>query len=207
LSPAARRPAAITLAVCALIAIVIGALVWHTSGAGRIDRAVDSWIQDGLGSHLRALELVHDLGEPVQVTIITTVIAVSCLAARRLNGALLAVVSVPAAAALTEAAKHVVRHTLGGYPDYPSGHTTVVFAMAVSIAVLLVSPRSGRPPIAVRAAIVVIVGLAGCAVGVAMIGLNFHYFSDTIGGAAVGTGVVLAATFLLDSHRMRERLS
>ncbi|HEY2507392.1 MAG TPA: phosphatase PAP2 family protein [Streptosporangiaceae bacterium] len=203
LSLPARRPAAITLAGCAVIAIVIAALVAHTSGPDAVDRAVDSWIRGGLSAHARILGLVHDLGETVQATIITAAIAVASLAARRLNGAILVVVSVPLAVVLTEVAKHLVRHTLGGYPDYPSGHTTVLFAMATSIAILLVSPPHRRPPAAARVTLVVIASLVGCAVGVAMIGLGFHYFTDTVGGAAVGTGVVLAMTFLLDSRRIR----
>jgi membrane-associated phospholipid phosphatase len=45
--------------------------------------------------------------------------------------------------------------------------------------------------------------VVSCLVGMAMIGLDFHYFTDTIGGAAVGTGTVLGAAFLLDVDRIR----
>jgi membrane-associated phospholipid phosphatase len=39
-----------------------------------------------------------------------------------------------------------------------------------------------------------------------MIGLDFHYFTDTIGGAAVGIGVVLGTAFLLDVAVVRRWL-
>ena len=42
-----------------------------------------------------------------------------------------------------------------------------------------------------------------CAVAVATIALNFHYFTDTVAGAALAVGVVLAATFPLDGARFR----
>jgi membrane-associated phospholipid phosphatase len=40
--------------------------------------------------------------------------------------------------------------------------------------------------------------LAACAVAVALVGLGHHYFTDTVGGAAVGTAVVLATALVLD---------
>ncbi len=50
------------------------------------------------------------------------------------------------------------------------------------------------------------------AVAVAVIGLEFHYFTDTVGGAAVGIGTVLLTAIILDFlssglQRSRERRS
>jgi membrane-associated phospholipid phosphatase len=36
------------------------------------------------------------------------------------------------------------------------------------------------------------------AVALALVGKGAHYFTDTVGGAAVGTAVVLATAFFLD---------
>jgi membrane-associated phospholipid phosphatase len=36
------------------------------------------------------------------------------------------------------------------------------------------------------------------AVAVALVGRHAHYFTDTVGGAAVGTAVVLVTAFFLD---------
>lgn len=202
----ARRPAALVMAVCAAVTVVLGALYWHSSRPGFPNQAIDSWLTRHLSGHTRALILVHDLGQPVQVAIIGLVIALACLAFRRINGALLTVISLPLAAVLTEKVlKPLFDHRLGGSPDYPSGHTCATFALATIITVLLLNPASSRPRPAVRIAVVVIAALAGCAVGVAMIGLGFHYFTDTIGGAAVGIGVVLATAFGIDMLETRRR--
>jgi membrane-associated phospholipid phosphatase len=206
-SAGARRPAAVIIAVCALVTLVIGIIYWHSSQPGSLNRSVDSWVRAGIGMHMRALILVHDLGQPVQVTIIAIVIAIACLTARRINGALLTIISLPLAEVLTEKLlKPLFDRTLGGAPDYPSGHTCATFALATVLAVLLLNQASKRPGRFWRIAIVVVGFLAGCAVGVAMIGLGFHYFTDTIGGAAVGVGVVLAIAFLLDLPGTRRLL-
>jgi uncharacterized membrane protein len=44
--------------------------------------------------------------------------------------------------------------------------------------------------------------VAACAVtvlvAVGVVGLRWHYFTDTVGGVALGTGTVLALAFLID---------
>ena len=40
--------------------------------------------------------------------------------------------------------------------------------------------------------------LLACVVSTAMIALGFHYFTDTIAGAAVGAGTVVATALVLD---------
>jgi membrane-associated phospholipid phosphatase len=40
--------------------------------------------------------------------------------------------------------------------------------------------------------------LAAVAVAVALVGLGQHYFTDTVGGAAVGTAVTLGIALILD---------
>jgi undecaprenyl-diphosphatase len=194
----ARRPTAAVLAACVLITLVIGILVAHQSRADSLDRTVDSWIRSGLAGHGRTLFTIHHLGESVSIVILTLAVIIGCLAARRINGALLALISVPLAIVLIEVLKPLFHRTLDGFAVYPSGHTGSVFAVAAVVAVLLIDPARGKISTAARIAIVAVMFLVGCAVGVAMIGLNFHYFSDTIGGAAVGVGTVLATTFLLD---------
>jgi membrane-associated phospholipid phosphatase len=79
----------------------------------------------------------------------------------------------------------VGRHlsALGG-DSYPSG--TVTAAAALVTVIVLAVPVLLRP----------IAGLAGLgvigAVGVAVVGMRWHYPTDAVGGACVGVGVVLA---------------
>lgn len=73
-----------------------------------------------------------------------------------------------------------VRETIGGF-GFPSGHTTMAFALAASLHPVL--PRSLRP-----------VGwlLAGT-VGVARLHVGVHWPADVVGGAALGTAIGTSA--------------
>jgi membrane-associated phospholipid phosphatase len=70
---------------------------------------------------------------------------------------------------------------------------------------LLVPPRSARAR-ALRAAILVGVFALAVVVAVGVIGLRWHYFTDTLAGAAVGTGTVCGLALLLDLAALRRWL-
>jgi len=40
--------------------------------------------------------------------------------------------------------------------------------------------------------------LTACAVALAVIGVNWHYFTDTLAGAAVGVGTVVGVSLAID---------
>ncbi len=203
----ARRPAALIAACCLVLTLVLGVLTAHSSRPGRVDATVDSWIQRTFGVHHGIMLLLEDVGKPAEVTILTLVIVLVCLAARRVNGAVLTAVSAVEFAVLTEfVVKPAVGRTLGGYLVYPSGHTGAAFTLATVIVVLLLNPSRRELSRPVKVAVAAGVALVGSAVAVAMISLHAHYFTDTIGGAALAIGVVLTTTFLLDTVRLRRRL-
>jgi membrane-associated phospholipid phosphatase len=208
LPAAARRPAAIVALCCLVLVVTLGFLFAHQGQGHAIDHAVDSWV---MGLHIRSgtLESISRLGGLPAMTVMTGALAVACLVVRRLSGALLAVIGVLIALGLTEDVLKPLVHrtiTVRHYLTYPSGHTTALFALSTALAVVLLSPRSGRPHPAVRIGAVVVAVAVSCLVGMAMIGLDFHYFTDTIGGAAVGIGVVLGTAFLLDVEVVRRWL-
>ena len=119
---------------------------------------------------------------------------------------MLAAVAVPAATGLTEyVLKPYVGEPIG--QSFPSGHATCMFALAVICAVLLVDPPRRQLPGAVRLLLVVMALLLAVAVAAAMVAIGAHNFTDAVGGAAVGTAVVLACALTLDlvtSRRPRE---
>ncbi len=191
---------------CLILVVALGVATAHQSHPDAIDRAVDSWIM-GLHVSSHVLSGLSMLGGGVEMTILTAVVAISCLAARRLSGAVLAVVSVPVAAALTELVlKPLVHRTIAGDLTYPSGHTTGVFALGTVVAVVVLGSPGGRARSGARIAGVIAAAVIASAVGFAMIGLQYHYFTDTIGGAAVGIGSVLSIAFLLDADLIRRWL-
>ena len=197
LSARARRPAALVLA-CALLILAGGAILVHDQYTDPLDRRVGVWAATRLAGHSKALQLVADLGQKEAVIVIIAVLCLACLAARRINGAVLAAVSAPAASVATEKVLKPLAGPLYMYASYPSGHTTSFFALIATAAVLLAGPPAGRVRAALRIAIIVIAVLIGGAIGLAVVALGDHHVIDTVGGAAAGTAVVLVGTFLLD---------
>jgi membrane-associated phospholipid phosphatase len=196
---ALRRPAAVLLAVCVAVTVLLALAVAGQARAGWLDTAVDAWVRASLGRHPAPLSLLAGLGDPVPVTVMTVALVLACLAARRRRGAALAGVAVPVAAALTEfVLKPVIGRTLAGSLSFPSGHATSMFALAVTCAVLLTGQSRPRVPAALRLSLALGAVIIAGAVAIAMVGLGFHYFTDIVGGAAVGTAIVLLTAFTLD---------
>lgn len=198
LLPAAVRPlAGVLLAGCVAVTVFLGVRFTHQSHPGWLDGAVDARLQAILGNHRAVLIQIVRLGDPIPVTELVAALVLACAAARRWRGAVLLVIAVPAAAALTELLlKPLIDRTLGGGLSFPSGHATGIFALAAAIAVLLID----RPLMPAALRVLLALGAYGVAVAVAvaLVSLGLHYFTDTVGGAAVGTGVVLTTAFILD---------
>jgi membrane-associated phospholipid phosphatase len=205
LPASARRLAAMLGVGCLVLVAVLGVISARQSHGDAIDRPVDSWIT-GLRINSSTLELISRPGGATASVVLAAALALLCLAMRRVGGAVLAVAGLALASLLTERVlKPGVDRTITvhHYLTYPSGHTTAMFALSTALAVVLLGVR-GRP--AVRVAVVVAAVLVSCVVGMAMIGLGFHYFTDAVAGAAVGTGVVIGMAFLLDLPVARRRL-
>jgi membrane-associated phospholipid phosphatase len=200
LVPAAMRSlAAAVLVVCTAVTVLLGALFARQTGAGPLDAWADARIQAGLGGQRRVLNDLSGLGDLRPVAAMTAALVVVCLLTRRWRGAVMVAVAVPAAAGVTELVlKPLIGRTLMGDLSFPSGNETRVFALAAAFAVLLADPPRARIPAAVRLLLALAALLAAGAVGIAMVGLGHHYFTDAIGGAAVGVAAVLATTLILD---------
>ena len=89
-----------------------------------------------------------------------------------------------------------------GVLTYPSGHTTAMFALAAVVTVLLISPRPAKAGV-LRVLIAAAACVLGGAVAIAVIGLRWHYFTDTVAGAAVGIGTVCGLALILDLPAIR----
>ena len=200
LLPGPGRPwAGAVLTCCAILVAVLGALFAHNSQAGRLDHAVDGPIIRWLGGHPRLLLWLAAPGSLIPAGILCAAIVVACLLAGRLNGAVLTAATVPVAVGLDERLlKPLVHRTYLGNVVYPSGHTTAIVTLAATVTVLLLIPPQPARTRALRVVITVAACLVGAVVAIALIGLRWHYFTDTVAGAAVGTGTVCALALLLD---------
>jgi len=199
LPPPARPLAWMLTAGCAVIVAGLPVLFAHHSGLDWLDRSVDPRIQGMYGARDDLLRWLARPGELIPVAALTVIIAVACLVTGRVNGAVLAAVSVPGAVELTERVlKPFVGRTKLGFLSYPSGHATSTFALAAVLAVLMLHPP-GRALTPVLRLIIPAVAVAlACVVSTAMIALGFHYFTDTIAGATVGIGTAAATALVLD---------
>jgi membrane-associated phospholipid phosphatase len=210
LLPSSHRRVAIGLvAVCAGVTLALGLRYHGQPHGGWLDGVLDPRIQSALGRFQRTLKVLADAGTLVPAALTVAALVASCLAARRWVGALLAAVAEPIAIVLSEyVLKPLVGRTLNGGNNltFPSGHATAMFAIAVTVAVLLINPPRGRWRAGARVLAVLAALLAAAAVALAMVALDAHYFTDAIGGAAVGTGVTLACALILDRLVARRRL-
>jgi membrane-associated phospholipid phosphatase len=199
LAASARPWAGVLLACSAILVAVLGALFAHQATADRLDHAVDSPIISWLGGHGGLLAWLAVPGSLIPAVALSAAIAVTCLLTGRLGGAILAGAAVPAADGLDEGLiKPLVHRTYLGQVTYPSGHTTAIFALATIVTVLLLaSPRPAKAR-ALRVLIPAAAFVLGGVVAIAVIGLRWHYFTDTVAGAAVGIGTVCGLALILD---------
>jgi undecaprenyl-diphosphatase len=194
-----RFSAAVLLACCVTVTVLLGITFAGQRHAGWLDTAVDTPVKSALKRFPALLNVLAATGTLIPVTLMTLALVLACVAARRWPGAVLAAVATPAASTLTELVlKPVVGRTLGGFLSFPSGHATSSFALAGTCAVLLLDPPAPRRPGAVRLVLASLVLLAAAAVAIAMVAKGAHYFTDAVGGTAVGTGTVLACALILD---------
>lgn len=216
LSGPARTRAAGLLVSLGAVVVVLGALSFHQSRPGSLDRAVDGAVIAAYGSHLGVAAWLAAPGAGLPAAVCTAVVALACLATGRANGALLAVAAVCLSVGLVEVVlKPLVGRTYDGFLCFPSGHTTAAFTLAGTVTVL-VNPSRMRPSrmhssqrVRARwalAAVAASVGLA-CAVASAVIALRWHYFTDTVAGAAVGIGTVTGLALVLDTPVARRALA
>lgn len=211
LSSSARPWARALLASSAVVVAVLGAVFAHQTTADGFDRAVDTpvitWFA---GHHTLALWLAAP-GSLAPAAGLTAAIVIACLFARRLNGAVLALMAVPVAEAICEGLlKPLIHRTYLGGVVYPSGHTTAICALAATVFVLLVaSPQPVRTGVLRWLRLLVLAAACVLCAGVAfgLIGLKWHYFTDIVAGAAVGIGTVCGLSLILDLPAVRRLLA
>ena len=197
LSDAARLPAAAIVVACVVMTASLGVWLGHGAHTDRVDTVIDAKVKAILPGNAKVLERLAWPGGLHAIIGMTAVLVLVCVLRRRYRGAALLVIAIPAASVIAERLlKPLVGRTALGFLSFPSGHATGTFALATAITVLLTG--APRVPRAVRLAAALIAFAVASVVAAAMIALGFHYFTDAIGGAAVGIGTVLATALVID---------
>jgi membrane-associated phospholipid phosphatase len=192
-----RRAAVALLAVCVAVLVAAGVRVSGYGLPGWLDATFDPRFEAQQGRFPVLLDWLPHLGELKAVTVLTFALVLACAIIRRWRGAVLTALAVPIAIGITD---YVLKPTVGEAigAAFPSGHATSSFALAASFAVLLANPPL-RVPAGLRLLLVLLAVLMATAVAAAMVAIGAHTFSDAVGGAAVGVGVVLAGALILDA--------
>ena len=202
LSPAFTPAACAIVAGCAGIIAVLGILFAHHTQPTGLDTAVYNWIQSAIGGgHRRGMFLfgLSELGGFFLVGMMLVLLVIACLMTGRPRGALLTAIAVPLAPGSGEfVIKHIVDRTYNGALSFPSGHTTGICVVATVVGILLLGPQRPPQPAIVRMSLVAAGALLTAVVAMALVVTDRHYFTDTIGGAALGIAVALLTALVID---------
>jgi membrane-associated phospholipid phosphatase len=197
--------AAALIAVSVATTVALSVWIQHSKSDGSVNDRIDAKVISATTGHRHLLTLLEAAGDLRTMAVLTLLVAGCCAALRNWRGVLLAAFSVPLAGALTE---YVLKPLISGdsWAAFPSGHTTAGFALATLVAVVAASTASRVPAVIRGLAALAFLALA-VAIGIAMIGLSDHFFTDTVGGAAVGVTVVLGGALVIDGLAAAIRVS
>lgn len=150
-----------------------------------------------LDSHLLAIDapdpLLVFVQAPVQIAVLGAAVTYA-LWRRRWQLAAVAALCPPVAVVSAQLLKRVFDRTRDGDLAYPSGHITAL----VVVAGMVVLVAGGRLSVVVAAAVAVMVGMV-------LVGISFHYFTDTVGALLLGSAYVAVAARLV-IHRPTAQL-
>lgn len=201
ISASLRRWAGAVLIACGAIAVVLGALFAHQTRADAFDRAIDAPFISAFASHQVTAYWLARPGSELPALLMCAAIVVVCLLAGRLDGAILAALGLAVSEGITEhVLKPLFHRTYLGSLTYPSGHTTAIYALIATVTVLLLLPPRPARAAPLRYLILAAAYVLAVVVPVGLMGLRWHYFTDTVGGAAIGIGAVLAVALVLDTR-------
>jgi undecaprenyl-diphosphatase len=184
-----------------LIAVALGALFAHQTTADGFDRVLDDPVINSLGRHGTLVSWMSFPGTQIPALAISLAMTMGCLRCRWPNGAVLALTAVFIATQIDDLVLKTLfdRRYLGAL-SYPSGHTSGVVALCAAYVVLFVLAPAGSDRARgwrLLGLLVLLLLVVSTVLGV--IGLRWHYFTDTVGGAAVAVGTVCGLCLLLDA--------
>jgi membrane-associated phospholipid phosphatase len=203
-APALAPPWAAPVAVVALlVGTLLAGLVWHATRLDPVDAWVMRW-QELAYSHASGVAaIVSGTLPPVALMTMVAGAALAWLAGRR-DAVVLALAAAPATLAAEMLLKELVhRQWYGDHLLFPSGHSAVATAAAMT-AVLVLRVVPGAPPARAVAA-----GLGGgfvLVIAVARLVETVHSLTDVVGGGTTGLVVTLGAASAITAWCRRSQL-
>ena len=179
-----------------LLAVVaaIAALVWHVEGPTAVDRV--RYLAPYWDHRWTFFARLAWPGSPEFVLVAVVVLTTLECSRRDWFAAALCVAGPAVAAFLVQVVlKPIVERRIGAGLSFPSGHATLVSALATLL--VLLAYRLGGPRGATAAAAPAAVLVTAVALGVVQVG--WHYLTDVVGGLALGASAVLAVAAALSA--------
>lgn len=196
-----RLPAALVALACWVPAAILGAVYAGDHSAGPFDAAVARGIDSVVGQESMFARVLTGPTHPIVVYPLIALTLGIAVFHRWWDRAVLAVAAPGLCVLLTELLfKPLVGRIHEGVYAYPSGHTVSAVATLLVAALVIGAEWPNRWRIALLGLF-----LLGCVVlAIGLVGMDYHYFTDTIGGFLVALGGTLPLTLLADrfGHRV-----
>jgi membrane-associated phospholipid phosphatase len=200
-----QRPTWLAIGSAVSVILLLSILVAEYDAPTRLDRTADRLAWSTLDNPVfdRIDVYFQQLGDLSHLVVLVAVVTLALLAARWWSAALLVVLSTVLATAVT---KLVLKPLVGRHYDdvlsFPSTHVTSVAAVALAVAVVMLSGRGPRR-VWVQVSVACIAVATAVTSSVAVVAERTHYTTDTIAGWCVAVAVVLAVALTIDRVNVR----
>jgi undecaprenyl-diphosphatase len=190
-----RHPAALVAVVSWVLVVLLGAGYSGQTVAGGLDGSIAAAVHHAIGEQTFAARLLTGPSEPLVIYPVIAFTVGVAVFRRWWSRAALAVVAPAVSVGLTELVfKPLVGRTYAGVLSYPSGHT--VSTMSVfAVAALVVTVDW---PAAARATVLGLLVVVWLVLAIGLVGMDYHYFTDTVGGLLLAIGVVTPLAMAVD---------
>lgn len=193
------RAVTVIAVACALVVAVLGVWFSDQRTGTALDQNVYWAVYKQFVGERGLLRAMLTPTEPVLLVVVILLVVMLAIARNRPRLAVLAVTGPLVSVALTSGVlKPLFGRTINNGLAFPSGHTA---GMVSVLTVLVLAVVAGvRPPWRTSLTSLVIVGaLVVTVVGAtALVGMKFHYVTDTIGGACMAVATVVAVALAID---------
>ncbi len=196
------RPVVMVAAVCTLIVTTLALVFSDQRVASAFDQQVYSMVYKQFVGERGVLQAMLVPTEPVLLIIVLGLVVMVSVARHRPRLAVLAVIGPLLAVGLNGLLKPWIDRTINnGSLAFPSGHTTgMVAVLTVFVVGALTSSRIWLSALVI--AVEVLVTVVGT---VALVGMKYHYVTDTVGGACLAVATVLVVALGIDRVAAKRR--
>ncbi|WP_168211359.1 phosphatase PAP2 family protein [Actinosynnema sp. ALI-1.44] len=196
LVPRGLVPLIVVLAsVCALVVTTLGLIFAGQRTGTAVDDSVHWAVYRQFVGERGLLQAMLTPTEPVLLVIVIGLIVMVAVARGRPRLAVLAVAAPLLSAVFSSAVlKPAFGRTINnGSLAFPSGHTATMVAVLTVLVIATVTTRTTVLVLtAVGALVVAVIGAT------ALVGMKYHYVTDTVGGACVAIATVLTVALVID---------